>query len=241
MGFDRIFDLCPRLEILELRYVKFPAGPAPRTLRKVSLAARGNLVPLYKDWELEPVADVLLSTGALNVDFKISTFISGALDLSVLFKYDSEVCIVAQLPGARLRTYICQDFVDSFLDPVPALIDMLLDGPAVSEMHTLTVPLGVLGPALAASPRWPCLRRLSVHIYHHSNFEGRPYDYYKRKPPLLRNAPALETLDIHVHLSQASKRPTLEDARDLAARLVPLGSSILREVHVHGFPEDVAR
>ncbi|EJD39720.1 hypothetical protein AURDEDRAFT_116053, partial [Auricularia subglabra TFB-10046 SS5] len=248
LGFRRIFDLCPRLEILDLHYDVLPAGPAPRTLRKVSVTSRRNLVPLYKEWELEPVADVLLSTGALNVDFKISAFISGALDLSVFYMYyDSEVRIVAQLPGAHRRTYICREFVGSPLEPIPALVDMLLDGPAVSGMHTLTVPLGVLGPALAAIPRWPSLTRLSVHIYQQSKFEGRRYDYHRKIPPrfqwdllvLLRNAPALETLDIHVHPSGAS--PTLEDARALSARLVPLGSSIPREVHVHGFPEDVVR
>ncbi|EJD39734.1 hypothetical protein AURDEDRAFT_187244 [Auricularia subglabra TFB-10046 SS5] len=237
-----IFDLCPRLEVLRLRDLdgvpgrELPAGPAPRTLRKVTLDAwtSCDLLLLYAVWELEAVADVQLRM-PLGASLRIAPFIGGAVELSVLFDGDRDaVHITAELPDARTRKVTCDDVGD----PVATLAEMLRDGAALSHMQTLSVPLGVLGRALAGAHHWPALSHLIVHIYADDMHpDGAPRSSWAHLN-CLRSAPALESLALHI---QTHSMVTVDDARNLREHLSTLTGCIPREVQVYGFPRAVVR
>ncbi|EJD39716.1 hypothetical protein AURDEDRAFT_171166 [Auricularia subglabra TFB-10046 SS5] len=253
--FHLIFDLCPRLEILFLDLndisrdpgSELPAGPAPRTLRKVMLESWAccDLLQLYAEWGLASVADVHLLM-PFDVSFPPSPAIDGVVGLSVLFKRTEEVHIVAQLSGARMRKVTCDDLPDvGYL--VPALAEMLQHATMLEHMQTVSVPLGVLDHALAGAYHWPRLAHLTVHIYAHELSDMRRYD---QGYPLiswkhldcLRAAPALESLALHIHgLDDASEPRTIRDAQGLRKYLSALAGCIPRLIRVHGFPKAVVR
>ncbi|EJD39719.1 hypothetical protein AURDEDRAFT_171169 [Auricularia subglabra TFB-10046 SS5] len=243
--FHLIFDLCPLLEVLYL-HCNFvgalgdvlPARPAPRTLRKVMLDSwtSCNLLQLYAVWKLQSVADVQLQM-PLGISARIAPFVSGAVELSLLFEGDREaVHIDSQLSDARTRKLTCEALV---VNKIATLAEILQDGDALSHLHTLTVPLSVLSLTLAGAYRWPRLAHLSVHIYaddvletHH---DGAPRSSWEELK-CLRAAPALESLALHVHTSDgACDPPALDNARDLRQYLATLSRSIPREVKVYGF------
>ncbi|EJD39730.1 hypothetical protein AURDEDRAFT_187242 [Auricularia subglabra TFB-10046 SS5] len=240
--FHYIFDLCPRLEVLHLRDLdgapggELPAGPAPRTLRKVALDAwtSCDLLQLYAVWGLEAVADVQLRM-PLGASVRIAPFIDGAVELSLLFEGDQEaVHIVAELSDGRTRKLTGDDVGD----PVAVLAEMLQDGAALSHMQRLIVPLSVLGRALAGAHHWPALSHLIVHIYADDMHpDGAPRSSWAHLN-CLRSAPALESLALHIH---APNMVTVDDARNIREHLSTLTRCILREVQVYGFPKAVVR
>ncbi|EJD39724.1 hypothetical protein AURDEDRAFT_187241 [Auricularia subglabra TFB-10046 SS5] len=251
--FHLIFDLCPRLKVLHLRHItgepgrELPAGPAPRTLRKVTLESSRScdFQQLYTAWGLWFVADVHLRM-PFDVSFPLSPVIDEVVGLSVPFESTDDVHIIAELSGARMRKVTCDDLPDvGYL--VPALAEMLQDHAMLSHMQTLSVPLGVLDHALAGAYHWPRLAHLTVHIYAHELSEMRPYD--QGYPGIswellncLRSAPALESLALHIHsLDDASEPRTVRDAQNLQEYLSKLEGCIPRLIRVYGFPEAVVR
>ncbi|EJD39729.1 hypothetical protein AURDEDRAFT_116055 [Auricularia subglabra TFB-10046 SS5] len=240
--FHRIFDLCPRLEVLHLRDLpmdsggELPAGLAPRTLRKVTLESwMCNLVRLYTMWGLESVADVDL-TVVMDMSLKLASVIDGAVDLAVVYAGYQQAYIVARLSGTRKRKVLTNGTYDTEKN-IAVLEEMLRNGTALSHMESLRVPLSVLRPALEGAFHWPQLASLSVHVYT-NDLTGRQTECpWFRWSVLncLRTAPALESLALHVE----ADRMSLDDARDLRGYLSTLAGCIPREVHVYGFPGNI--
>ncbi|EJD40400.1 hypothetical protein AURDEDRAFT_170581 [Auricularia subglabra TFB-10046 SS5] len=251
--FYRIFDLCPRLEVLRLRDLEgdpgdeLPTGPAPRTLRKVVLESiwqSCNVVQLYTLWGLESVPDVRLRM-QFGVSFRIAPFIDGAIEILVRFDDSQDMHLRARLSGARKRVLKCERPANVYTEEIANfLVEMLRHGAALSHMKSLRVPLSVLGSALSGAYHWPrithltvnvCAADVLVHSYHMAN--GYPQ---LRWTPLecLCSAPSLESLALHVY---ADGMLTFVDARNLRGYLSTLSGCIPSDVQVHGFPEAVAR
>ncbi|EJD39733.1 hypothetical protein AURDEDRAFT_116057 [Auricularia subglabra TFB-10046 SS5] len=263
--FDRLFDLCPRLEVLHLHDlegaagVELPRGPAPQTLRNVKLNSwwHCDLSQLYTAWQLHSVPDVQLETG-LQCSSTIVALVAGALELAMTSDPEDEekVLIVAHLSNSRNRTFAWDD-VRNGCGPAPLLAAVLKDGAAFAQMQALDVPLSALRLALPAARHWPRLAHLTVRIYEYDPFDGDDDEFAQQsdKPPFdigvpefrlrwtflecLRNAPALETLLLKVHMADGSESPSLDDARNLREQLFALSDCIPREVSVYGFPDVV--
>ncbi|EJD40399.1 hypothetical protein AURDEDRAFT_115886 [Auricularia subglabra TFB-10046 SS5] len=245
----RIFDVCPRLEVLHLRDLfgnpgfelpaGLPTGLAPRTLRKVTLQSWGcNLVQLYTMWGLESVADVGLRN-EMDMSLRLASVINGAVDISVLYAGYQQADIVARLSGARKRRVQTNNVTYDTEVTIAVLAEMLRNGTALSQMKSLRVSLSVLGPVLEGAYHWPQLANLSVHVY--TNYlTGRQI-----QPPrfrwsvlnCLRAAPALKSLALHVE----ADRMSLDDARDLREFLSTLAGCTPPEVYVYGFPGTIGR
>ncbi|EJD39717.1 hypothetical protein AURDEDRAFT_187238 [Auricularia subglabra TFB-10046 SS5] len=244
--FHRIFDLCPRLEVLHLSELdggpgdELPAGPAPRTLRKVTLESSTscNVLQLYAPWRLESVADVRLNNITMNPSLRLASFIDGAVDVSVIYDGCRRADIAALLSGARKRKLQAEGSRDTKED-VAILAEMLRNGTALSHMESLRVSLNVLGPALEGAYHWPQLANLSVHVYTNDLTVRQTECPWFRWSVLncLRAAPALESLVLHVE----AERMTLDDALDLRGYLSTLAGCIPHEVQVYGFPGTIGR
>ncbi|EJD47594.1 hypothetical protein AURDEDRAFT_163465 [Auricularia subglabra TFB-10046 SS5] len=244
-SFRHLFDLFPRLETLHLRdldkHVQLPSGTAPRTLKDVTLESSCNLIPLYNAWDLIYVPQVQLHT-PIKRSASPASLLQRASELSMTFAENlNTVRIAAQLPYARCRT-----IVGIYIPEAPLLAEILLDGAVLSETHTLEIPLSVLGPVTAASPRWPRLKHLTVHVIAFDGFETHEYELLGPHPRFrwnllgrVRGAPALASLAIYVRSDDVADPPTLSEAQGLKRYLSTLAGYTPREVHVHGFPGDV--
>lgn len=209
-SFSRIFHLLPRLEVMHLRNLEgspgstLPLGPAPRTLREVSLQGWAcDLFALYTAWALESVATVQLTKDIEELD--VGPFISGAVEISVVYNRGPrpEMRTLAILPDGRQRTIVWSN-VPKTWDAIYKIADAIRDTPVLPHMHTLVVPLSILGRALAGAWRWPSLTRLTVHIHDHEHelFTRGGDDgvrFLWAQLDCLRSVPALERLTLHVH------------------------------------------
>ncbi|EJD37918.1 hypothetical protein AURDEDRAFT_187911 [Auricularia subglabra TFB-10046 SS5] len=251
--FDHLFELFPRLELLNLRLTwvdrdGMPAGPAPRTLKSVKLTTYKNcdFGELYERWGLESTPDVHL-TNQVEQAWTMAPVLAGALELSVIYAhvdYLSQSRIIARLPCARRRSVVCDDLMQ-VVDIDEVLSGVLADDAArLAHLQTLVIPIGVLTLLV---PRWPCLARLTVHIFETIawRFEDatEPAERFQwNRMDCLRAVHALTHLALCVHQDYEREiPPTLQDALELRQYLITLSACTPAEVLVYGFPDEVVK
>ncbi|EJD37938.1 hypothetical protein AURDEDRAFT_187918 [Auricularia subglabra TFB-10046 SS5] len=256
MGFDRIFALCPQLEVLHLRNIQprevsLPTGPAPRTLRLVKLHADADcdLVQVHKTWGVaSPQVRLKMP---LTTAYSMSSFLEGALDIAAAFEPHNKARIVANLPDSRRHTLVFYELEEVFQPAV--VIAKIFNGmtsATAAQVRSLRLPLSVLGPVLASTARWSRISRLTVDMYEHDAYDTQPYEFgetYRRfrwttlgcLRLMPQRFPRLSALALALHRKDPKKLPLLDDARELVQYLSVPGNCPLSEVLVHAFPADV--
>lgn len=250
LGIHRVFALCPQLEILHLRNVHewsegaLPAGPPPPTLRELTLHGRADcdLVRLYNTSSLTSVPRVRLEQ-PLATAYSMAPFLNGALDLSVVFEKDNNARIVVAMPSAREHTLVLYEL--EWASRPAIFVAKILREMQTETVRTLRVPLSVLSHLLSDTPScdWPRVARLTVDVFAsdtpvdaRSNFSWQSLDCLRE---LSQRFPAITALLLSVHPHDDECPPQLADARALVQCLSGLGE--LPELHIEGFPDDIAR
>lgn len=260
LRFERIFALCPQLEVLDLRTifehtrVRLPTGPFPPTLKVVKLHAivDCDLVHLYRAWahgvsgSLQHVRLKMPLTPAYNV----APFLDGAVEIAMTFaREEHKARIVADLPNARRRILVLYELEQVF-EPAAVLARIFRDltPSTIAGVRSLRVPFSVLHHVLSADLPWPALSRLDVDMFAHDGYDTTPYEFgetYRRfrwsTLDCLRALPAVTALSLMLHSKNPADSPDLEDARELLQYVSVQSTGAFPVARVHGFPADVVR
>lgn len=216
--FERIFALCPRLEILDLRMfhrrIQLPAGRFPPTLKVVKLHSRGgcDLVRMYSGWAKGVrLPQVQLKMPATLTEYNLAPFLEGAVDVVITFELEGTARIVADLPDARRHTLTLNGMLRSFQIALPvANIFRDLTPAALGKVRTMRAPLSVLHRVTVVSDAlvFPTVTRLEVDMFAHDGYDGKESAWGER----LRNS-CWKTLNCLQALPQRFPAATLLSLR----------------------------